>query len=154
MLKAQDIMTKDPLTLRPEDDIAAAARIMVTKRINGLPVVDQDGTLVGIITQSDLVAQQKTLRLPSVFTLLDGYVPLASLDSLEAEFKKITAMTVAEAMTKDPATVALDTPLDHIAALMVDRQYHTLPVVDHGRLVGVVGKEDVIRTLIPGAAKA
>jgi len=154
MLTAQDIMTKDPITLRPEDDITAAAKVMVAKRINGLPVVDTDGDLVGIITQSDLVAQQKTLRLPSVFTLLDGFVPLASMDSLEEEFKKITAMTVAQAMTKEPAIVAPDTPLDQIAALMVDRQYHTLPVVADGKLVGVVGKEDVIRTLIPLAAKA
>jgi CBS domain-containing protein len=154
MLKAQDIMTKTPITLRPGDDIATAARTMIDKRINGLPVVDEAGVLVGILTQSDLVAQQKTLSLPSVFTLFDGFVPLASMDKLEAEFKKITAMTVAEAMTKDPAFVAPDTPLDKIAALMVDRQYHTLPVVDGGRLVGVVGKEDVIRTLIPGASKA
>ncbi len=154
MLKAKDIMTKAPFTLRPTDDIASAARVMVEMRINGLPVVDEAGDLVGIITQSDLVAQQKTLSLPSVFTLFDGFVPLASLDKLEAEFRKITAMTVAEAMTKDPATIAPDTPLEQIAALMVDRQYHTLPVVDGGRLVGVVGKEDVIRTLIPGAAKA
>ncbi|MEW5772643.1 MAG: CBS domain-containing protein [Thermodesulfobacteriota bacterium] len=154
MLKAQDIMTRDPLVLRPDDDIAAAARLMVERSINGLPVVDESGKLVGVITQSDLVAQQKTLRLPSVFTLFDGFVPLGSMDSLETEFKKITAMTVADAMTRDPATVGLDTPLDQIAALMVDRQYHTLPVVDSGRLVGVVGKEDVIRTLIPGTSRA
>lgn len=154
MLKAQDIMTKDPLTLGPDDEIAAAARIMLERRINGLPVLDRTGALVGVITQSDLVAQQKSLRLPSVFTLFDGFVPLASLDGLEAELKKITAMTVAEAMTRDPAFVAPDTPLDQIAALMADGRRHTLPVVDAGRLVGVVGKEDVIRTLIPGAAKA
>ena len=120
MLKAQDIMTKDPITLRPGDDIAAAARIMIEKRINGLPVVDEAGALVGVLTQSDLVAQQKTLSLPSVFTLFDGFVPLASLDKLEAEFKKITAMTVADAMTRRPTSVAPDTPLDRIAALMVE----------------------------------
>jgi len=154
MLKAQDIMTRDPLTLRPDDDIVAAARIMIEKRINGLPVVDEAGALVGVITQSDLVAQQKTLNLPSVFTMFDGFLPLASLDRVEAEFKKITAMTVAQAMTRDPIFVAPDTPLDRIASLMADRHYHTLPVVDAGRLVGVLGKEDVIRTLIPGAATA
>lgn len=154
MLKAKDIMTKAPFTLSPTDDIASAARVMVEMRINGLPVVDEAGDLLGIITQSDLVAQQKTLSLPSVFTLFDGFVPLASMDKLEAEFKKITAMTVAEAMSKDPATITPETSLEEIAALMVDRQFHTLPVVDNGRLVGVVGKEDVIRTLIPGAATA
>lgn len=154
MLTAQDIMTRDPLTLGPDDDITTAARIMLEKRINGLPVLDGSGTLVGIITQSDLVAQQKTLNLPSVFTLFDGLLPLASPDRVEAEFKKITAMTVAQAMTRNPACVSPDTPLEKIAALMVDERRHTLPVLDNGRLVGVVGKEDVIRTLVPGAATA
>lgn len=153
MLRAQDIMTKNPVTLRPTDDVTTAARIMLERRINGLPVVDEAGRLVGVITQSDLVAQQKALSLPSVFTLFDGFVPLASLERVETEMKKITAMTVAEAMTANPVAVAPGAPLEQIASLMVDRQYHTLPVVEGGRLVGVVGKEDVIRTLIPGAAK-
>lgn len=149
MRKAKDIMTRAPLTVGPDAEVAQAARIMLDHRINGLPVVDDDGRLVGIITQSDLVSQQKRMPLPSVFTLLDGFIPLASTERLEREMEKIAALTVAQAMTENPVTVAPDTSLEELATLMVDRKYHTLPVVEGDRLVGVVGKEDILRTLLP-----
>ncbi|MBU1004145.1 MAG: CBS domain-containing protein [Proteobacteria bacterium] len=151
MLTAKDIMTSDLMTLQTSDDVASAAAILIDKRINGLPVLNEDGALVGILCQSDLVAQQKKLRLPSVFTLLDGMIPLSSTREMEQEMEKITALTVGQAMTPDPVTVSLDTPLDEVASLMVDKKYHTLPVMDGDRLVGVLGKEDVLRTLLPGA---
>ncbi|BBD07609.1 CBS domain-containing protein [Desulfovibrio ferrophilus] len=150
MLTAKDIMTSDPITLKTSDDVANAAAIMIEKRINGLPVVHDDGTLAGILCQSDLVAQQKRLRLPSVFTLLDGMIPLSSTKDLQQEMEKITALTVGQAMTPDPKTVTPDTPIDEIASLMVENKYHTLPVMDGDSLVGVLGKEDVLRTLLPG----
>lgn len=150
MLTAKDIMTTDSLSLSASDEISKAAQIMIEKRINGLPVLDEAGKLVGILCQSDLVAQQKRLKLPSVFTLLDGLIPLSSTRDLEQEMEKITALTVAQAMTPDPVSVTPDTPIDEIASLMVDKKYHTLPVIEDGRLVGVLGKEDVLRTLLPG----
>lgn len=149
MLKAQDIMTPDPVTLTVDDDVARAAELMLEHSINGLPVLDEDGKVAGIICQSDLVAQQKRLNLPSVFTLLDGVIPLSSSKDLEREMEKITAITVGQAMTTNPVTVAPDTDVEEIASLMVDRKYHTLPVVYEGKLLGVVGKEDVLRTLLP-----
>jgi len=152
MHKAKDIMTHAPFTVGPDEEVAQAARIMLDKRVNGLPVVDDEQRLVGIITQSDLVTQQKRLPLPSVFTLLDGFIPLGSSEKLEREMEKIAALTVAQAMTPDPVTVTPDTPLDELATLMVERKFHTLPVVDDARLVGVVGKEDILRTLLPSGA--
>jgi CBS-domain-containing membrane protein len=103
---------------------------------------------VGIICQSDLVAQQKRLSLPSFFNLLDALIPLASTKIWEQEMQKIGANTVAQAMTADPMTVTPETSLDEIASLMVDKKFHTLPVIDKGKLVGVIGKEDILRTLV------
>ncbi|MCK9239061.1 CBS domain-containing protein [Desulfocurvus sp.] len=148
MLKAKDIMTAEPVTLAPDTDIATAARTLLDTRVNGLPVVDASGALVGVLCQSDLVAQQKTLRLPSVFTLLDGLIPLSSTRDLEREMERIAALTVGQAMSPDPVTVAPDAPISEVATLMVDRKFHTIPVVDGGRLVGVIGKEDILRTLL------
>jgi len=150
MLTAKDIMTPDPLTLTTSDDITRAAHLMLEKRVNGLPVLDESGKLAGVLCQSDLVAQQKRLKLPSVFTLLDGLIPLSSTRDLELEMEKITALTVGQAMTADPVTVSPQTPIDEIASLMVDRKFHTLPVMDGDKLVGVLGKEDVLKTLLPG----
>lgn len=147
MLSVKDIMTTEVITVRPETEIVEATRLLLENRINGLPVVDDKGKVVGILCQSDLIVQQKKLPLPSFFTFLDGFIPLTSMKQLEKEVQKAVATTVAQAMTPDPITVKPDTGLNSVAALMVDKNFHTLPVVEEGRLVGVVGKEDVIRTL-------
>lgn len=149
MLTAKEIMTKQVITVSPETNITEAARLMLGKRINGLPVVDSLGRLKGIICQSDLIAQQEKLPLPSFFTLLDGFVPLSSYKNFEREVKKIAAVAVEQAMTRDPVTVNTETNLEEVATLMVRKNIHTLPVVDQGKLVGVIGKEDVLRTLMP-----
>ena len=151
MLKAKDIMTHEVITVTPETEVIKAAHLLLDKRINGLPVVNDTGQLVGILCQSDLVAQQKQIPLPSVFTLLEGFVPLTSMKRIDKEVEKIAAVTVGQAMTPNPVTVTPDTGIEEVAALMADKKYHTLPVVDNDRLVGVVGKEDVIRTLFSGS---
>ncbi len=148
MLKAKDIMAREVISIAPDARTVDAARILLDKRINGLPVVDAMGKLVGIICQSDLVAQQKRLSLPSFFNLLDGLIPLASAKNLEQEMQRIGANTVAQAMSGNPVTVTPETTLDDIASLMVDKKLHTLPVIDNGVLVGIIGKEDVLRTLL------
>lgn len=148
MLTAKDIMTRDPITISPETDIAQTAQILLEKHINGLPVVDDAGKLVGILCQSDLIAQQKNIPLPSLFTLLDGYIPLTSLKRIDKEVEKISATTAEIAMTPNPVTVNVDTGIEDIAALMVDKDFHTLPVMDGDNLVGIIGKEDVLKTLL------
>jgi len=145
---AEEIMTTDVITVSPNTEIAKAAKIMTEKRINGLPVVDS-GKLVGILCQSDLIAQQKKFPIPSLFTFLDGYISLTSEKHLEKEVQKIAAATVDQAMTPHPVTVSPSTPIEEIASLMVDRNFHTLPVLVEGKLVGIVGKEDLLKLLLP-----
>ena len=151
MIKTKDIMTRDPITVSPETEITKAAKILLEKGINGLPVVDQKGRLVGILCQSDLISQQKRIPIPSVFTLLDGFIPLGSTKRFEKAIQKIAATTVVHAMTKDPVTVGPETSIEDLSSLMVDHNCHTIPVVDEGRLVGIVGNEDILRTLIPSS---
>ena len=148
MITAKDIMTTDVITISPETEIAQAAQLLLENRINGVPVVNDAGELVGILCQSDLIIQQKNIPIPSLFTLLDGFIPLTSSKKLDKEVEKIMATKAEDAMTANPVTVNSDTGIEEIAALMVEKSYHTLPVVDAGKLVGIVGKEDVLRTLI------
>jgi len=153
MLKVKDIMTREVKTVSPETEITQAARLLLSERINGVPVVNKTGKLVGILCQSDLIAQQKSIPIPSLFTLLDGYIPLNLLNRLDREVEKIVAIKVENAMTPNPITVTSDTDIEKVAGLMVGKNYHTLPVVDGGKLVGIVGKEDVLRTLLTEAEK-
>ncbi len=151
MRTAQDIMTQEVITISPEADVTEAVKTLLEKGINGLPVVDDQGRVIGIICQSDLVRMQKSLPLPSLFTLFDGFLPLSSSALLETEIKRIAASKVGDAMTAKVVTIPPDMTIDQIAALMVDKKFHTLPVTDNGRLVGVVGKKDVIKTIVAGS---
>jgi len=148
MLKARDIMTKNPITVSQDTEITRAAELLLENRINGLPVVDDTGKLVGIICQSDLIAQQKKLPLPSFFTFLDGVITTTSYKQVEKQAEKIAATVVRHAMSKKPKTVIPNASIETVATLMVDNSFHTLPVVEKDQLVGIVGKEDVLKTLI------
>ena len=148
MITAKDIMTREVITIAPETEIAQAAQLLLTNRINGVPVVNDAGELVGILCQSDLIIQQKNIPIPSLFTLLDGFIPLTSSKKIDREVEKIAATKVEDAMTANPVTINPDTGIEEVAAFMVEKNYHTLPVIDGGKLVGIVGKEDVLRTLI------
>jgi CBS domain-containing protein len=148
MKTAKDIMEKDVISITPETDISRAVELLLNNHINGVPVVGEDGNLKGILCQSDLIFQQKTISLPPILTFLDGIIPLSSSKKLENEMKKIAAGTVGQAMVADPVTVTPDTPVSDIAAMMVERHFHTIPVVENGKVLGIVGKEDVLRTLI------
>lgn len=151
MLKVKDIMTKELITVSPDTEIVQATKLLLENRINGIPVTDETGKLLGILCQSDLIAQQKKLPIPSFFTFLDGLITLTSMKQIEKQVQKIAAITVAQAMTPNPVTVQPETNIETVAALMVDKNFHTIPVVDKGKLVGIVGKEDVLKTLIPAS---
>jgi len=145
----RDIMTIDLFTVAPNMDIITAAKILLDNRINGAPVVDESGHLVGILCQSDLIAQQKKLPIPTLFTFLDSFIQLTSSKKIQQQVKKIAALKVSDAMTPEPVAIQPDTQIETVAALMVDSNFHTLPVVEGSTLVGIVGKEDVLRTLLP-----
>jgi CBS-domain-containing membrane protein len=153
MRKAKDIMTKDVITVEPETEVIQAAKLLLEHHINGLPVVDKEGHLKGIICQSDLIDQQRKLPLPSFFIMLDSFVPITSSKNIEKALQKMSAITVKEAMTRDPVTVGPETDLEDIATLMVKHSIHTVPVVDQGKIVGIIGKEDILRTLMPSEKK-
>ena len=148
MTTAKEIMTTNVITLSLDTEISQAAQILLENDINGAPVVDDHGHLKGILCQSDLVVQQKKLPMPGIFTLLDAYITLPTTKHIEKQIQKITALKVAQAMTSDPITIGPDTDIETIAALMVDKKFHTLPVVEAEKLVGIVGKKDVLRTLL------
>jgi CBS domain-containing protein len=153
-MKVKDIMTSKLITLSPDMGIIDAARILMENHINGAPVVDAEGGLVGILTRDDLISQQKNIPLPSFFPVLDSLIPLISPRQVEKQMEKITATTVEHAMTLKPITVKPDSDIEIVAELMVDKKIHTIPVIDNGgRLVGIVGKEDVLKTIIPEKIK-
>ena len=149
MIKARDIMTREVFSVKPETPITEVARLLLDNHINGVPVVNDEGELIGIICQSDLIAQQKKLPVPSVFNLLDSLIPITSPGKYEKEIRKISAVNASQAMTAEPSSVGPETGIEEIASLMVNKGFHTVPVVEGGKLIGIIGKEDILRTLMP-----
>ena len=147
MQKVSDIMSSEVVTVSEDTAVTEAARMLMEHHFNGLPVVDENNSLKGIICQSDIIAQQKKFPMPTFFTLFDGIIPFTSKSHLEKEIQKIAATTVGQAMTADPVTVNPDTDLEEVAELMVNKNYHTIPVVEGDKLVGILGKEDILKTL-------
>jgi CBS domain-containing protein len=148
MIKAKDIMETKIISVTPDTEIQKAVKILLENHINGVPVVNEKDELVGILCQSDLIFQQKDIPFPPIFTMLDSFIPLSSSKNIEDNFKKMAAITVDQAMVKKPVTVGLETSVSQIANLMVEKHFHTIPVVDNKKVIGIIGKEDILKTLI------
>lgn len=147
---ARDIMTPDPVTVTTTMSVTDAARLMVEKRIGALPVVDE-GALVGIVSEGDLIMQDVKMEFPTYIHLLDGLIMYPPATArFESELKKAVGATVGDVMTSKPVTVGVDTPVEDVATLMVDRDVSRVPVLDGQALVGIVSKSDIVRSLIIG----
>lgn len=147
MLTAHDIMTTEIHTVSPDTEIKALAKIFIEHNVNAMPVVDADGVLVGMVTQTDLVEQDKPLHIPTVISLFDWVIYLESPKKFLQEVRKVTARKVEEICSKEVITCVPETPVATIASLMVDHKVHLIPVVADGRMVGVVARLDIIRSM-------
>ena len=148
MLTAKDIMTKNVFTVQDDTSVADLARLLIDKNISGAPVASANGEITAVVTESDLIDQSKKLHIPSVLTILDSVFYLENPEKMEDEMKKMAGTKVADICSGSVTTIAPDTPLDEIATIMAEKNIHTLPVLDGSELVGVIGKKDIIRTLI------
>ena len=147
MLTAKDIMTSEVITVKPDLSVEKLAEILWENKISGVPVLDDDDTLVAVVTENDLIDQTKKIHIPSVITLLDSVIFLESAEKMEKQIKKITGATVADICAEKLISVSEETPLNEIATIMAQKGVHTLPVLCGDKLVGVVGKSDIIKTL-------
>ncbi len=147
MLKAKDIMSTRVHSVTADTQINELARRFVETGVSAMPVIDAEGHLEGIVTETDLVEQDKPLHIPTVISLFDWVLYVESEKEFREEVKKITARTVQEICTRDVVSCTPETPISEIAALMVEHKAHLIPVVEDGRVVGVVARLDVIRSM-------
>lgn len=142
-MNVEDVMSREVITVGPEASIHTAAQLMVDHGVSGLPVLDQDGRLVGVISEGDLIVRQKPRAWPKWWHLFfrDG-------ERLAREYLKAMGITVAEVMTASVICVRPDAPLGSAAALLDEHRIGRLPVVAaDGSLVGIVSRGDLIKAL-------
>jgi CBS domain-containing protein len=138
-MKIKDLMTREVIAVQPGASLKEAARLLVAKEISGMPVVDRDGRVLGVLSEADLLVKERGGR--------SGDGPLSwLLDPLDVVDRiKLDARFVGEAMTAPPITIASTRPVAAAGALMIERGVNRLPVVDDGNLVGIVTRGDLIR---------
>ena len=148
-LTVRDIMDTRWLTVHPEDTIETVVRRMREHELPGIPVVNDGDRCVGIITEADLImaGEEGDLHLPHYIELFGGVVFLESTKRFEERLRKAVGATARDLMTEDPVTIEPDASVGEAARLIARRKHNRLPVVEHGRLVGVVTRVDVLDAL-------
>ena len=150
MATVREIMETGVATVHPDDSIESVLRTMREHELPGIPVVNEGRRCVGIITESDLImaGEEEDLHLPHYFELFGGIVFLESTKKFEERLRKATGSMARDLMTEDPITISPDASAEEAARVIARRKHNRLPVVEHGRLVGVVTRVDVLDALM------
>ncbi|MFZ5855038.1 MAG: CBS domain-containing protein [Chloroflexota bacterium] len=144
-MKVQDVMTRTVVSVRPETPLKDVAALMVEHGISGVPVVDEQGMVLGVVSEADFIVKERGL---------EGvrHRPLARFlgraDEARAEIAKVQAATAGSAMSSPAITIEADRPVREAAAVMIEREINRLPVVEDGRLVGIVTRADLVRAYL------
>lgn len=144
-MKAAEVMTRDVVTTTPEARIEDVVRAMLRHRVSGMPVIDAAGKVVGIVTEGDLVRRAETAT-ERPHSRLAGL--LLAPGRLAEEYVLSHGRKVGEVMSKAVISVASETPLVEVVGLMESRRVKRLPVLEDGRLVGIISRADLLRALM------
>src|SRR5215213_10309632 len=145
-LTVRDIMDDDPVSVTVADSVETVLKVLRVHELPGVPVVNEGGRCVGIITEADLVLSDEgeDFHLPHYFQLFGGIVFLESWSHFEERARKAFASTAEDMMTPDPITIEPDATVREAAKVIARKKHNRLPVIEHGRLVGVVTRVDVL----------
>jgi len=150
-MRAADIMTNSVITVAPKDSVQQVARLLLDHRISGVPVVDESGFMVGIVTESDLMRRSETETDERRSWWLRAWT---SREQLAYEYVRTHALKIADVMTRKVITASPDTALRDIASLLEQKRIKRIPVVNESKLVGIISRADLLRAFINVEAMA
>jgi len=148
-MRVEEIMTKDVITVSPKTPIHEAAELMIDHGVSGLPVVDDAGSVVGIVSEGDLILREKPRERMPWWKVFFG-----DAERLAREYQKAHGMTVGEVMTRSLITVSPDLPIESVALILDEHGIRRVPVVADGQLLGIVSRGDLIKALAKAPARA
>ncbi len=144
----KDLMTLDPITVKPLDLVETVLQRLEERHVSGLPVVDDDGKVVGVISEADLLFRERPIKLPLYLNFLGSFIYLEPPGKFKQQLRKTLGVLVQDVMTANPMTVTPETPIATAADLMVEKRVNRLPVVDQdGQLLGIITREDLLKAL-------
>ena len=145
---AKEIMTTDVIVAKQDDSIADVANMLIAEKIGGLPVVDSENRVVGIISETDILKKEIYIEAPLYINLLQGLIFLDDLKKVEKDIKQVAAYKVGELMSKDIIKVHEDDKFDDVANVMIKKSINRVPVVDDdNKLKGIICRYDIIKAL-------
>jgi CBS domain-containing protein len=149
-LSVQQVMTPDPFTVKPLDSLEIVLKILEEKHISGLPVVDEAGKLVGVVSEADLLFRERPIQMPLYLTFLGGILYLEPVDRFVNELKKFLGLQVQDVMNPKLTTISAHASVGKAAELMLGKRINRLPVLDDaGQLIGIVTRTDLLKALQP-----
>jgi CBS domain-containing protein len=148
-LTAKEIMNKNVITIKKDASIKELSELLVNNKISGVPVLDENGNLAGIVSEGDIIVQNSDLHFPRYFKLLDAIIYLESLNKFKRSLQKHLATKVEDIMTVKVKTAGEDTPINEIADIMLDSRVNRLPVMDkNNKLVGIITRADIVKSMV------
>ena len=148
------VMTSDVLTFTPDDTVATAMDKLLGRGIDGAPVVDGDGRVVGVLTTGDLIVQESRIHFPTIISIFGATLELPSAKrDFEDDLRRTLGSTVGDVMQPDPITIGPDDSVEEAATLMHQHDVSRLPVVADSGLVGIVSRVDILRGIVAGDAE-
>lgn len=144
-----DVMTPNPIAVKPQTPLQEVIKILADQKISGVPVIDDAGKLVGVVSETDLMWQESGVDTPPYFMFLDSVIYLQNPARYDKELHKALGQTVAEVMSDKPITITSDRSLKQAAHLMNDKKIGRLIVIDESgdRVIGIVTRGDIIRDM-------
>jgi CBS domain-containing protein len=146
-MKVREIMTANVAVAAPDTSVNQIARLLDGGSLTGVPVVDAQGRVVGIVTELDLIVRNVRLEPPAFFQLLDGRIPLETPGHYKKRLQHMLGTLARDVMTDKVLTIGPDEDVEELAELMVKKRVNPVPVVEGGRLVGIVSRADIIRMM-------
>lgn len=146
-MKVREIMTREVITALPDTAVNLLARLMAGRGISGVPIVTVEGTLVGIVTELDMIVRNTRLEAPAFFQILDGRIPLETPAHYKKRLQHILGALASDVMTEEVVTVPPDTLIEDVAEILVKQRVNPIPVLHEGELVGIVSRADIIEMM-------
>ena len=147
-MKVKEMMTKHVVTVPPDAKIEDIAKVLIEHKISGVPVVDDVGNLLGIVSEGDLLHKEVSPQVPDIVNILGAFIYYNGVERYNEEVKKLMARTAEEIMTSKVITVTEDEEISKVGELMMKHNIKRVPVMKSWQMVGIVSRADVIKTLI------
>ncbi|MDD5622621.1 MAG: CBS domain-containing protein [Actinomycetota bacterium] len=148
-LLAKNIMTKKVITINKNASVEKLSELLLKNKISGVPVVDDDGKLVGVATEGDLIVKDSDLHFPRYFKLLDSIIYLESLNKFKSNLKKYLGTKVEDIMTAKVITVRENTLVSEVANIMIRNNVNRVPVLNSkGDLAGIITRADIVKSMV------